>query len=145
MCRIGDSTSTSVWLEQDEMDWTPWLTIGPAGNRHTRGIAARAETEGYVVYGPFWKLAPGHYQMIVHLVKGVEQNGVGGRVDIADQLGALVIAQTDFDREHLRQGMVRLPFTIGPGGGMQVETRVWKLPKSSFLVTRIVVEQITHT
>ena len=145
MCRIGDSTGTSVWLEQNKMDWTPWLTIGPAGNRQTRGIAARPETEGYVVYGPCWKLAPGHYQMIVHLAKGVEQNGVGGSVDIADQLGALVIAETDLDREHLRQGMVRLPFTIGPGEGMQVETRVRKLPKSSFLVTRIVVEQITHT
>ncbi len=145
MRRIGDSTGTSVWFEQTSLDWMPWLTIGLAGNWHARGIAARPETEGYVVYGPYWKLAPGHYQMIVHLAKGVEQSGVGGRVDIADQLGALVIAETDFDRKHLRQGMVRLPFTIGPGGGMQVETRVWKPAKSTFLVTRIVVEQITHT
>lgn len=142
MRRVGASTGALVWLEQINMDWTPWLAIGPAGNWTAGGIAARAEAGGNVVHGPSWKLTPGRYRMTVYLAQGVAQTGVCGTVDVVDQVGALVIAEKDFDGEHLREGIVRLPFTIGPEGGIQVETRVWKVPQSSFVVTHLLVEQV---
>jgi hypothetical protein len=140
--RIGDSTGASVWLEQIKMDWTPWLQVGAAGNRNAGGIAARAGAAGHVVYGPYWQLTPGRYRMTVHLAEGVGTTDVCGRIEVVDQLGVRVIAQRDFDRDHFQQGLVSLPFTIGAEGGMQVETRVWKLAKSRFLIAGIVVEPV---
>ena len=48
MRRIGDSTGTSVWLEQNEMDWLPFLSIGEAGVARNGRISTTGRP-GYVL------------------------------------------------------------------------------------------------
>jgi hypothetical protein len=55
----------------------------------------------------------------------------------------MILAKQDLDQLHIRQGVVVLPFTIGPGGGIELETRVTKVAESSFVVTGVFVEQDT--
>ncbi|SED42137.1 hypothetical protein SAMN05519104_3509 [Rhizobiales bacterium GAS188] len=141
--RVGESTRAESWRPLYGWDWLPYLRVATAGERNAQGVAARAGVAGDVLFGPYWELPAGNYRLSVHLAGGDGQSGVRGAIDVADQQGTMILAKQDLDQLHIRQGVVVLPFTIGPGGGIELETRVTKVAESSFVVTGVFVEQDT--
>ena len=115
MCRIGDSTGTSVWLEQNEMDWLPFLSIGGVGVARNGRISTTGRP-GYLLYGPYWALPPGEYEAVFKLEADVAASQ-GSVSDIVcsfeafsgeDHLGLTVLRRDDLQE----QNWVRLIFVV---------------------------------
>ncbi|SDR05677.1 hypothetical protein SAMN05519103_00568 [Rhizobiales bacterium GAS113] len=141
--RVGESTRAEAWMPFLGADWLPFLRVAAAGERNAQGVAARSGVAGDVLYGPYWELPAGNYRLNVHLERGDQRSGLCGWVDVAEQQGTVILAKQDLDQLHVRQGMVVLPFTIGPGGSLDLETRISKVAGSSFVVTGVFVERGT--
>src|SRR5579863_8834600 len=126
--RISDSVEVShnvpVVLELE--DWLPFLQRGELGETSERGVIARTGSEDFVVYGPYWSLPKGRYELTVR----IEDERTRPKTDLiimADVLaGDQQLAAATFELNSLPYSdgraarMLRLPFEVG---GLSPEKR----------------------
>lgn len=112
--------------------WLPFLRLGPAGRCEDGTVAAERGHEGYVVFGPYWPLNPGRYELVATIDMLQPEQAFPddislGVVDIAVNTDQLTKAEIRPD--HLAKGGIRLAFEVPPaaadGVPPLVETRVW--------------------
>jgi FkbM family methyltransferase len=132
-------------------NWLPLLDVGPAGRRPEFGAEAeQGVTEalegcsGYVICGPRWPLAPGHYQMtaVIELSKTDTESGAIGSLDVAADTTA--IASAEIKSNGGIQISIVLPFEVtqpvSNGFPSLLETRIFNKGTVGFRVRSIKVE-----
>jgi hypothetical protein len=72
--RMGDPVrdAPSLDIAAGDLDWLPFLQLGPAGQWSDTGVAIVAGQRGYVAYGPYWTMPPGRYRVTIDLHIGVD-------------------------------------------------------------------------
>ena len=48
-------------------DWLPFLRVGPLGRADQSAVNAGNGPGGFVVFGPYWSLPPGTYEMAAYI------------------------------------------------------------------------------
>ena len=132
-------------------DWLPFLHIGPVGGIHRLGgFEVKKGKAGYVVFGPYWTLPAGRYELVIRLVPGSLRRWVGLIVaDVAARTGHRVIAARTcgpFQLLHVRLAYkLRLPFELAadlPQASRRIETRLWTSGDIDFRIQSVTVQPL---
>ena len=124
-------------------DWLPFLQIGPRGEIHRAGgLDVKKGKSGYVVFGPYWTLPAGRYELVIELIPRLLSGWIGLiMADIATETGTRVIAARKcgpFQLIYLRFARkLRLPFELAPDlpdASRRIEARLWTRGDIDFCV-----------
>ena len=63
-------------------DWLPYLSAGPSGCVDDTGIVAEIGPSGFVVYGPYWPVLAGYYEVIIDIDGLERENGARSSKDM---------------------------------------------------------------
>lgn len=127
-------------------NWLPFLRLGPAGRREDDTVAVERGHEGYVVFGPYWPLHPGRYEMFAALepLEPTENFDEGECLAIADvAMNADEIAKISLRKREFGRGEVSLNFEVAEaaqGGAPRLfETRIWSAGRIAFRLRSVSV------
>ena len=131
-------------------NWLPHLAFGPSASADARGIkvAASAE-ESYPVFGPYWKMPEGAYQLVIQLERldDSSEHSFLGKAEVTvfpDQriasldiyVNALSVLAPGAENES-----IRIPFKISSKfDGTPIETRFWSPGDVNFRIRSMSVE-----
>ncbi len=131
-------------------NWLPFLLTSPRAYTDQDGMTVNEGREHIVVYGPFWSLPPGRYEMIASIVPHSSSRERKSEItgEIAADGGARSFAagkwrlgqfQCDDAYEAVE---VRLPFTLAedlPATSRIIETRIFSPENAKFRIRSLAV------
>jgi hypothetical protein len=139
--RDSDTAADLMPLPLQIEDWLPYLSIGSLGHVEPAGVAARQGTSDYVVFGPYWPLPAGQYEMTAKIEATSDSFNNGNLItaDVTTTSGdCLVSAELSLDmlgRDYNNgQCLLRLPFDV-PSRNFDkqvIETRIWSSGNAQF-------------
>jgi hypothetical protein len=135
-------SSRAVFTPLQIEDWLPYLQRGPIGRMVELGILAETGAPGCVVFGPYWSLPQGRYEMIAHIERGdrvpIPQHQVGADVAVGSrQLIAANFRLHDLPHDdESAASVLRLPFELNDPApeSRQIETRIYSSGEEPFLI-----------
>jgi len=128
-------------------DCLPHLHLGPLGRRAESGVDAQSGQPEFVVYGPYWPLPPGKYEMLVS-IRGVDKEASAKFVIAADvTVGGRRTTSADLhlealsDNENSDSRPIRLPFDVPDStvDGRRIETRIRSSGQVSFSIRSLTI------
>lgn len=127
-------------------DWLPYLTLGPLGRANDTGVSAERGPADFVVFGPYWPLPVGKYELVVQLSSDAETPFLKDMIvktDVTSSDEQLVAANFRLDPENA-DVTIRLPFEMeGSSSEWQhVETRIWSSGEGRFRITSLSVRPL---
>ena len=131
-------------------DWVPFLHLNPGARVDMEGIVVSEGHEGFAIYGPFWTLPAGRYELIASIVPYLSNRATnpvitgdvtaaGGTPLFAEgkwRLSQYQLADADASIEF------RLPFTLAdnlPAKLRTIETRIYSPGNVSFRLRSLAV------
>ena len=133
-------------------DWLPFLRLGALGQLEERGVTAKIGSQGFVVFGPYWSLPAGCYEMIVQIerksIAAATEHLVRADVAVADRqivAGSFRLAGLPYDAEQAAS-LLRLPFELDGATPDRrlIETRIWSSGEESFTLRSLSVRSVTQ-
>lgn len=134
-------------------DWLPFLRTNPIAYAEGDGIVVGEGEAGYAIFGPYWTLPPGDYELTASAFSLAARPD--GKplitIDISAKAGQRQFAQGQWRigrisfSEANAAGELRLPFTLGadlPPDLRLIETRIFTSGEGSFRVRSLVVKRI---
>jgi len=123
-------------------NWLPYLTIGPLGRAEDADVIAKTGLSDFVVFGPYWPLPGGHYELVLQMERGSEFQGLKPiiRTDVVSGALQLVAANFHLDADGT-ETTIRLPLQV-PGDSTewrQIETRLWSSGEECFRIRSLSV------
>jgi hypothetical protein len=115
----------------DIINWLPFLRTSAAGHIRGNAIEVSGGTSSPAIYGPYWSLPPGRYEMSA-MATGMDQDAQGQSLLMAEVVaeeGRYVIATSTIPLGHRSDGRgteIRLAFTLAAGlaaSSRVIETR----------------------
>ena len=131
-------------------DWLPFLHIGPLGHADELGVKAESGAPGFVIYGPYWSLPAGKYEMIAHFETDhnptAPQSLIRADVVVGDGpivFGSFPIDKLPYDKKS-ETSVLRLPFELFSEASTQrqIETRIWSSGGSCFRIQSLSVKPL---
>lgn len=135
------------------LGWLPYLHVGPAGRWNVDGadsskhvtIRVPAGEGGFALYGPYWKLDPGSYEMLVEIAPDATAatEDILGSVDVFSE-GRVVVEHplrvSDSGRSASGLISIRVPFDVSSTEKDALfETRIVSAGRSGFHVHELMV------
>jgi hypothetical protein len=128
-------------------DWLPILQTGSGVQADEEGIVVGRGDERFAVWGPYWALPAGDYELIVTVV-ALAGNPVSDpiiTIDVTTDVGQQQFAARQWRLGPGRRAVkLRLPFTLGaelPTALRTIETRVSTSGQAAFRVRSVQVRQ----
>ncbi len=131
-------------------NWLPFLQLKPRAQADVDGVVVGEGEPDYAVYGPYWALPPGRYELIASVVPRVADPA--GKplitIDVSTEGGARRFAEHQwrlgqFERADGQTAMqLRLPFVLAadlPPALRTIETRIFAPGDGNFRVRSLVV------
>lgn len=133
------------------LDWSPYLNLGPNAHMAEGGISVGEGSPGIVVYGPYWTLPAGHYELIASLApRSSRRDGKSVIVaDIVAESSRRVFAKSTWRlgqrRWTKRQSLTQfcLPFELTTDLSAEsrtIETRLWTSGDAGFRIHALTVK-----
>ncbi len=131
-----------------QTDWLPFLFIGPCGRLDEFGISAHRGPAGYVVFGPYWPLPPGQYEMVAQISwPAITSLSVSRtftiRADVVTEEGERVLAAANWKLSKFfgfrSSAEFRLSFEVAADLPAKVETRLWTPGDADFRLKSLIV------
>jgi hypothetical protein len=132
-------------------DWLPFLNLGPLGRIDELGVQAQKGPQAFVVFGPYWPLPSGRYEMIAQIER---PNGAPPEhVITADVLvGSRCVASATFAVDALpadkasKVRLARLPFEVHDSTteGRRIETRLWSSGEIPFIIRSVEIRPLAR-
>lgn len=135
---VGETTALSA-NSLLGADWLPLLQTGPAGAPDNVGMRTKKGAEGYLAFGPYIPLPPGHYGAVVTFepLETPEADVEQGYFDVAAN-GSDVLAIKHLSGADIIDGVIQVCFEVptSPSGELprEIETRIFTEGKSVFRV-----------
>ena len=114
--KIAAALTISDLLQLD--DWLPYLRIGPLGSADQPSVKAEAGLEAFVIFGPYWSLPMGNYEMTAYIERGREvptsRYSILGDVLVGDRQMAAArfqVTNLPYD-EQIAASVLRLRFQL---------------------------------
>jgi len=135
------------------VDWLPYLSTGALGRVDDSGVIARTGPAEFVVFGPYWPLPGGRYEVIFSFETLERENAAPQpknaiRVDVMSGEEQLAAAVFDFHAALTsKPNLIRLPFEIDAtaSGLRQIETRVWSSGEARFRLRSVEVKAVPQS
>ena len=132
-------------------DWLPFLQRSPSAHADEEGVVvSEGGGGGFAVYGPYWTLPAGRYEMVALIVpqasSGNSQPVITG--DVVSDSGQRVLATSQWPLGRFESGdghepvQVCLPFTLAddlPEALRTIETRIFSPGNASFSIRSMAV------
>jgi hypothetical protein len=117
------------------------------------GMRIRSIGEGFVIFGPYWELLPGRYELAIDFEGNAkcddDSNPDDGTV-VIDVLarGHLCLAQVSISGKNLRSGIQRLQFVVsnelvGESNRMNLEFRVRVVGRAMFTIRSVQTRELS--
>lgn len=130
-------------------DWLPYLSIGPLGRVDDAGVIAQKGPSEFVVFGPYWPLPAGHYEVIVHIEREDEARSPKHmiRADVITGDQQLVAGTFYLDALPFATTAIRLPFEMSGNSSeqRQIETRIWSSGQARFRILSLSVKPLEQS
>ena len=140
-------------------NWLPFLQLSPRAHAHPDGVVVSKGLDDFAIYGPFWTLPPGRYNMIASIVPDpaspADNPIIIGQV-VADE-GSLLLAAGTWRLAQFQCGKnneaieMRVPFTLPDDlepESRAIETRIYSPGNASFrlrsLAVKIRSDEVEH-
>ena len=130
-------------------NWLPFLRLAPRAHADADGIVVREGRDDFVVYGPYWTLPAGHYEMIASIVPDLSSRDNNPLItgQVTGEEGKRIFAAGEL---HLGQvqcadgeaAEIRVPFTLPdelPAELRAIETRIFSPGDASFRIRSVTV------
>ena len=139
--RDSDTATDLMPLPLQIEDWLPYLSIGSLGHIERAGVAARQGSSDYVVFGPYWPLPAGQYEMTAKIEATSDSFNNGNLItaDVTTTSGDCLVSAKlslgmlgrDYNE---RQCLLRLPFDVPSRNfdNQVIETRIWSSGNAQF-------------
>jgi len=133
-------------------DWLPFFRLGERGKATEGGVVAQTGPGDFVIYGPYWTLPNGRYELTVQ-IESERARPITRHVVISEVLAderQLVAATFDLMALHCVDehavGALRLPFELSEASSdkRQVEFRIWSSGEERFTIRSVVVRAAEH-
>lgn len=132
-------------------DWLPFLRTGASAHADEDGILVSEGAEGFAVYGPYWTLPPGRYEMCASIIPRPENKDEDAIVtgQITTERGTRVLAECRWRLDRYKRGAgvalaeFRLPFSLYadlPDAARTIETRIFTGGDASFRIMSLSVK-----
>jgi len=139
-------------------EWLPFLQRGKSAHSGENGVDVSAGVEEFVLYGPFWTLPPGRYDMRVSVVPNTQSRKHENAVvtaQVAAEQGARLFAESKWRLDRYKPTdeaaavEFRLPFSLHsdlPAAARTIETRIFTPGDASFRIAslRVTVKNDNH-
>ena len=131
-------------------DWLPFLRVGKGAHGGAGGIVVSEGVEGFAVFGPYWTLPPGRYEMRASVVPNPESSDqcavVSAQVTAEEGARLFVEGKWPLGRYKLKDPAAavefRLPFSLSgdlPAAARTIETRIFTAGDASFRIISLAV------
>ena len=131
-------------------EWLPYLQYGKSAQADQGCIAVSEGVEEFAVYGPFWTLPPGRYEMRALIVPDPQSWNNDGVVsaEVTGEDGTRLFAQSKWPlhRYELTDPAAalefRLPFALSgdlPAAARTIETRIFTSGGAGFQILSLTV------
>lgn len=149
----GDQSCTAaVHSPLQVTNWLPFLYLGPLGRIDDLGAYARIGPPEFVVFGPYWSLPAGKYEMVAEIEPSLAQDSSGRhrrpiiKADVVADDGRYLLAEsiwrvTEFQGARSTREF-RLPFELTgdlPVEARTIETRLWSPGDTAFRIVSLAV------
>jgi hypothetical protein len=129
-------------------DWLPFLRIGPLGRWDELGVNAEIGASEFVIFGPYWSLPAGSYEMIAYIERchehAIPEHLIRVDVVVADRpiaAGVLHSSALPYD-ENRAASVLRLPFELRAEAPeqRQIQIRIWSSGEERFRIRSLSVK-----
>jgi hypothetical protein len=149
---IGDKNAAALTISELLRldDWLPFLRLGPLGRPDQSGVSAEVGLEAFVVFGPYWSLPIGNYEMTAYIECGRElttsKYPILGDVLVGDRQMAAARFQVAnlLYNEQLAASVLRLRFQVNESSPNErrVQTRIWSSGEVRFAVRSVFIRPV---
>ncbi len=132
-------------------NWLPYLHLGAHSRADKSGVTAHRGPPGFVVYGPYWPLPPGQYEMVAQIWRPVinllsVSRTFTIRADVVTEEGKRVLAAANWKLSKFfgfrSSAEFRLSFEVAanlPAKARRIETRLWTPGDADFRLKSLIV------
>ena len=132
---FGDASGPPVPLVCQLENWVPFLRMGQNALTDHDDVLVIKGPPGYALFGPYWTIPPGCYELIAAIFPPVPEFGdtANIKIDVATAYGELLLAVCSWRLGQYRRRdtkspiELRLPFTVAEGlaSVLPIETRLY--------------------
>jgi hypothetical protein len=130
------------------VEWLPLMSVGPAGERSQAGVSAIRGQAGHLVYGPYVKIAPGHYRVQISWraerpPRPVPPGQLVAMIEAVTGDGKTYLAQRELYVDNYTRPVYELSFDLGERAAstLPVEIRVWTGGMVPLTISSISIER----